>query len=223
MPAIFRSAEPSVIGRLRGNRARHVGGKRTHVAENQAFSNVLTGERWSENEGLGTVRKLDRVNRLFLMGWNGGEGGIRIYLLSEISRNPADSDRTEAIDSMESLDGRTKRVRGESRWSGLSEGAQPLADVLTTATSGHDSSNRPSSSWLIVRPASTSASPRSTVRRTPAVNELFERAVVGLLIEHTAELILRRGRSAHGPILGAVGEPRAGRRACGRQVLRVVS
>ena len=50
---------------------------------------------------------------------DGGEGGIRIYRHFEISRNPADSGRTEAIDSTESLDGRTKLARGEGPVGGL--------------------------------------------------------------------------------------------------------
>src|SRR5688572_29285170 len=43
----------------------HVGGTGPVVAEIGLFSTVLKREKWGENAGLGTVRILDRLTRLF--------------------------------------------------------------------------------------------------------------------------------------------------------------
>ena len=57
---------PHGYRRWPGNWTRqHVGGVGTCVPELRLFLRVLTSERWGENEGLGTVRKLDRVTDLF--------------------------------------------------------------------------------------------------------------------------------------------------------------
>jgi hypothetical protein len=56
---------------------RDVGGLVTRVPEMRLFLRVLSGERWGENEGPGTARKLDRISDLFSVTYDGGEGGIR--------------------------------------------------------------------------------------------------------------------------------------------------
>ena len=43
---------------------RHLGGAGTCVPGMRLFLRVLTGERWGENEGPGTVRELDRLTVL---------------------------------------------------------------------------------------------------------------------------------------------------------------
>jgi hypothetical protein len=47
------------------------------VPETRRNSSVLNSEEWGENQNLSTAGKMARASRLFLMTWNGGEGGIR--------------------------------------------------------------------------------------------------------------------------------------------------
>jgi hypothetical protein len=79
---------------------------------------------------------------------------------------------------------------------------QPALGFVRPDYLRNDSIVRRISWWLIVRPAWTSARPRSTIAaKASSLNELFERTVVRLLVDHPPELVLGRGRGTHPPIV----------------------
>jgi hypothetical protein len=73
--------------RFNADKYREEGGIGTCVPETRLFLLILTGERWGEKEGLGTIRDLDSINVLVSVIYSGGEGGIRILSVREIAND----------------------------------------------------------------------------------------------------------------------------------------